>query len=105
MYTVYSDVEMTSFRNYDVHEDQESIGNVNFYCMHPERMAEKFVEQAKQVAQVQMALNSEKELLDIYRGILLGANGLEDKMIIGDLLFEQDDDGPGKLTMVKRYEG
>lgn len=105
VYTVYSDVEISSFRGYDLHEDQESVGNVHFYCMNPKGVARKIVEQTKQVGQVQLALDYEKSVLDIYRNILLSAPGLKDKMLIGDLLYEQDDDGPGRLTVIDRHEG
>ncbi len=105
IHTVYSDVEVHQFKDYDLHKDQESVGNVHFYCKDPKAFAEEFVRQSKQVAQVQIALDHEQRLLDIYRNILLSAPGLKDKMIIGDLLYEQDDDGPGKFTLVERYEG
>lgn len=105
VYTLYSDVEVSSFRGYDLHEDQETVGNVHFYCARPKEVADKIVDQAKQVAQVQLALDYEQGILGIYRNILLSAPGLNDKMLIGDLLYEQDDDGPGRLIVIERYKG
>ena len=103
IHTVYSDHEITSHNDMIVHDDQESVGSVYYYCKDPINFAKEVVKQVKQVAQVQMALDHEKRILNLYQNILLSADGLKDKMLIGDLLYEQDDDGPGKLTMLERY--
>jgi len=104
VHTVYSDVELFSFGNYEVHDDQESVANVSFCCSDPLEFSKNYVQQKRLVEQARMVLSDEEEVLEIYHGILLSATGLEHKMLIGDLLFERDGPKSGRFTVVKKYE-